>query len=113
MTVGGTTGFEVPLNLLPVLADRLTIIGSIMGTLEDMKNMMNLIAQTGIKPEIGSILPMEHAEEALRAMANARHRRVSNKIWRSFCRRTDRYGIRCRNISDGKCTSSRRSRLIK
>src|SRR6266481_1765828 len=52
VTVGGTTGFEVPLDLLPVLADQLTIAGSIMGTLEDMKNMMNLIIQTGIKPEI-------------------------------------------------------------
>jgi len=68
VVTGGTTGFDVTLNLLPVIADQLTITGSIMGTLEDMKNMMNLIAQTGIKPEIGSIFPMEHAEEALRAM---------------------------------------------
>jgi NADPH:quinone reductase-like Zn-dependent oxidoreductase len=68
VTVGGTTGFEVPLNLLPLLADQLTITGSIMGTLEDMKNMMSLIAQTGINPEIGAILPMERAEEAFRAM---------------------------------------------
>src|SRR5262249_47294396 len=37
VTVGGTTGFEVPLNLLPVVADQLTIIGSIMGTLKDME----------------------------------------------------------------------------
>jgi NADPH:quinone reductase-like Zn-dependent oxidoreductase len=66
--VGGTTGFDVPLNLLPVLADQLTVTGSIMGTLEDMKNMMNLTAQTGIKPEIGAVLPMERAEEAFRAM---------------------------------------------
>jgi|ERR1043166_1389630 NADPH:quinone reductase-like Zn-dependent oxidoreductase len=68
VTVGGTTGFEVSLNFLPVLADQLTITGSIMGTLEDMKNMMNLIAQAGIEPEIGSVLPMERAEEAFRAM---------------------------------------------
>jgi D-arabinose 1-dehydrogenase-like Zn-dependent alcohol dehydrogenase len=65
VVTGGTTGFDVTLNLLPVIADQLTITGSIIGTLEDMKNMMNLIAQTGIKPEIGSILPMEHAEEAM------------------------------------------------
>jgi NADPH:quinone reductase-like Zn-dependent oxidoreductase len=66
--VGGTSGFEVPLNLLPVIADQLTITGSIMGTLDDMKNMMNLIAMAGIVPEIGSVLPMERAEEAFRAM---------------------------------------------
>jgi NADPH:quinone reductase-like Zn-dependent oxidoreductase len=68
VTVGGTTGFEVPLNLLPLLADQLTVTGSIMGTLEDMKNMISLIAHAGIEPEIGSILPMERADEALRAM---------------------------------------------
>jgi len=68
VTTGGTTGFEVPLNLLPMIADQLTITGSIMGTLDDMKNMMNLIAQAEIKPEIGAVLPMERAEEGFRAM---------------------------------------------
>src|SRR5882672_10752155 len=72
VTTGGTTGFDVPLNLLPVIADQLTITGSIMGTLDDMKNMMNLIAQAEIKPEIGAVLPMERAEEAFRAMWEGR-----------------------------------------
>ena len=62
VTVGGTTGFEVALNLLPVFADQLTITGSIMGTLEDMENMVRLIARARIEPEIGVILPMERAE---------------------------------------------------
>jgi NADPH:quinone reductase-like Zn-dependent oxidoreductase len=65
---GGTTGFEVSLSLLPVLADQLTITGSIMGTRRDMENLMNLISQTGIEPEIGAVLPMERAEEAFTAM---------------------------------------------
>jgi NADPH:quinone reductase-like Zn-dependent oxidoreductase len=65
---GGTTGFDVTLNLLPLLADQLTITGSIMGTLEDMKNMMNLIVHAGIEPEIGEVLPMQRAQEAFRAM---------------------------------------------
>src|SRR6185295_11804579 len=65
---GGTTGFEVPLNLLPLIADQLTIAGSIMGTLDDMEKMINLIAQAGIEPEVGAVLPMERAEEAFRAM---------------------------------------------
>src|SRR6266446_5072892 len=68
VTVGGTTGFDVPLNLLPVFADQLTITGSIMGTRKDMETMIRLIAQAGIEPEIGSVLPMERAEEAFRAM---------------------------------------------
>jgi len=74
VTVGGTTGFDMALNLLPVIADQLTITGSIMGTLDDMKNMMNLIAQAEIEPEIGAVLPMVRAEEAFRAMWEGRTR---------------------------------------
>jgi NADPH:quinone reductase-like Zn-dependent oxidoreductase len=68
VTTGGTTGFEVPLNLLPMISDQLTVTGSIMGTLDDMKKMINLMARAGIEPEIGAVLPMERAEEAFRAM---------------------------------------------
>jgi D-arabinose 1-dehydrogenase-like Zn-dependent alcohol dehydrogenase len=58
----------VALNLLPVFADQFTITGSIMGTLKDMEEMVRLIALTGIEPEIGSVVLMEHAEEGFRAM---------------------------------------------
>jgi NADPH:quinone reductase-like Zn-dependent oxidoreductase len=68
VVTGGTTGFDVPLNLLRVLADQLTITGSIMGTWQDMASMTNLISQAGIEPEIGTVQPMERAEEAFRAM---------------------------------------------
>lgn len=65
---GGTTGFDVPLNLLSMIPNQLTVTGSIMGTLDDMQKLMNLIARAGVKPEIGAVLPMERAEEAFRAM---------------------------------------------
>lgn len=68
VVTGGTTGFDMSLNLLPIIADQLTITGSIMGTLEDMRNMMNLIVRSGIKPEIGKVLPMARAAEAFREM---------------------------------------------
>jgi NADPH:quinone reductase-like Zn-dependent oxidoreductase len=72
VTVGGTTGFDVPLNLLPLIADQLTITGSIMGTVKDMEDMIRLILQAGIEPEIGHVLPMERAEEGFRAMWEGR-----------------------------------------
>jgi NADPH:quinone reductase-like Zn-dependent oxidoreductase len=72
VTVGGTTGFEVPLNLLPVVAEQLTITGSIMGTLEDMEDLMYLITRAGIEPEIGVVLPMGRAEEGFRTMWEGR-----------------------------------------
>jgi NADPH:quinone reductase-like Zn-dependent oxidoreductase len=65
---GGTTGFDVPLNLLPLICEQLTVTGSIMGTRHDMERMMDLIVRSNIQPEIGTVLPMQRAEEAFRAM---------------------------------------------
>lgn len=65
---GVTTGFEVTLPLLPMLKKQITVCGSIMGTLNEMENMINFIVSTGIRPEIGMILPMEQAEQAFRVM---------------------------------------------
>ncbi len=67
---GGTTGFEVTLSLLPLLSKQITVCGSIMGTLQDMKNLISFIVSAGIKPKIGQILPMECAKEAFQAMWN-------------------------------------------
>jgi NADPH:quinone reductase-like Zn-dependent oxidoreductase len=61
-------GPEVKLALLPMLGDQITVCGSIMGTLRDMKRMMTFIVSAGIKPEIGEVLPMERALEAFRKM---------------------------------------------
>ncbi len=72
VNTGGTTGLEVRLNLLSLISVQITIAGSIMGTLDDMQNMMSLIAQAKIEPAIGAVLPMERAEEALRAMWEGR-----------------------------------------
>jgi D-arabinose 1-dehydrogenase-like Zn-dependent alcohol dehydrogenase len=74
VSVGGTAGFEVPLDLLAVIAGQLTLTGSIMGTLKDMEDMMRLMARSGIEPEIGAVLPMERAEEGFRAMWEGRTR---------------------------------------
>jgi len=51
-----------------MLGDQITVCGSIMGTLRDMKRMMTFIVSAGIKPEIGEVLPMERALEAFRKM---------------------------------------------
>ena len=65
---GLTTGPEVKLALLPMLGDQITLCGSIMGTLLDMKRMITFIISAGIKPEIGEVIPKERAREAFRKM---------------------------------------------
>ena len=71
VVTGGTTGLEVQLSLLPMLSEQITVCGSIMGTLHDMRNMISFIVGAGIKPEIGQVLPMERATEAFRSMWKA------------------------------------------
>src|SRR6516165_3405424 len=68
VVTGLTTGPEVKLSLLPMLGNQITVTGSIMGTLQDMKRMISLIIAARIKPAIGRVLPMERAKEAFRAM---------------------------------------------
>jgi NADPH:quinone reductase-like Zn-dependent oxidoreductase len=65
---GLTTGPEVSLFLLSAISQQITICGSIMGTLNDMKCLLDLILRAGINPEIGRVLPMLHAREGFRAM---------------------------------------------
>ena len=72
IVTGGTTGFDVRLSLLSIISDQITVCGSIMGTLQDMKNLIAFISGAGIAPEIGEVLPMERAEEAFRAMWEGR-----------------------------------------
>ena len=68
VVTGGTTGMDVELSLLPIISEQITVCGSIMGTLQNMKDMIAFISSAGIAPEIGKVLPMERAEEAFRAM---------------------------------------------
>jgi NADPH:quinone reductase-like Zn-dependent oxidoreductase len=68
VVTGGTTGLDVPLDLLAMICDQLTVTGTIMGTRCDMQDMMNLIAKASIEPAIGAVLPMVRASEGFRAM---------------------------------------------
>jgi D-arabinose 1-dehydrogenase-like Zn-dependent alcohol dehydrogenase len=72
VTVGVTTGNDPSANLLRLVSEKITVMGSIMGTLEEMNNMIRLVIDAGIKPEIGAVMPMEEAKEAIRAMVEGR-----------------------------------------
>jgi D-arabinose 1-dehydrogenase-like Zn-dependent alcohol dehydrogenase len=72
VTVGVTTGNDPSANLLRLVSEKITVMGSIMGTLEEMHNMIRLVIDGGIKPEIGAVMPMEEAKEAILAMVEGR-----------------------------------------
>jgi D-arabinose 1-dehydrogenase-like Zn-dependent alcohol dehydrogenase len=72
VTVGVTTGKDPSANLLRLISEKITVMGSIMGTLEEMKNMIRLVIDGEIKPEIGAVMPMEEAKKAIQAMVEGR-----------------------------------------
>jgi D-arabinose 1-dehydrogenase-like Zn-dependent alcohol dehydrogenase len=59
-------------NFLVLIVEQIQVKGGIMGTLEEMQNLIRFVIDAGIKPEIGAVLPMERADEGFRAMIKAR-----------------------------------------
>ena len=55
-----------------LFVEQVTVSGTIMGTREDMNNLIQFVISTGIKPAIGQVLPMEKAREGFRAMVEGR-----------------------------------------
>jgi NADPH:quinone reductase-like Zn-dependent oxidoreductase len=74
VTTGVTTGQDVRLDLLPVIVNQITVAGAIMGTLQEMRLLMDFVARSGIRPEIDCEVPMDDARDAFRRMIEGRVR---------------------------------------
>lgn len=71
---GITTGHLAETDLLRIFVEQIDIRGTIMGTLEEMEAMMQFVIRNRIKPEVGSVIPMTGAREAIRDMIEGRTR---------------------------------------
>ncbi|MGQ0576551.1 MAG: zinc-binding dehydrogenase [Pseudonocardia sp.] len=65
---GSTSGPNPPADLQRLFFLQLRVVGSTMGTRDELADMLAFVANAGISPEIGLELPMERAEEGFRAM---------------------------------------------
>jgi NADPH:quinone reductase-like Zn-dependent oxidoreductase len=65
---GSTSGPNPPADLQRVFFLQLRVIGSTMGTRDELADLLTFVTTTGIAPEIGLELPMDRAEEGFRAM---------------------------------------------
>ena len=65
---GATSGPDPGADLQRLFFLQLRVIGSTMGTRDELADLLTFCEQSGIRPEIGLELPMEQAEEGLRAM---------------------------------------------
>ena len=65
---GATSGQNPPAQLNRVFFLQLSIVGSTMGTREELVDLVDLVARSGLRPVIDRVLPMTEAAEAFAAM---------------------------------------------
>jgi NADPH:quinone reductase-like Zn-dependent oxidoreductase len=66
---GATSGDATAAELQRVFFLQLRVIGSTMGTRDELRDLLAFCEQSGIRPAIGARLPFEEADKALAAMA--------------------------------------------
>jgi NADPH:quinone reductase-like Zn-dependent oxidoreductase len=65
---GATSGDATAAELQRLFFLQLRVVGSTMGTREELVDLLRFCEQSGVRPQIGAELPMSRAEEALRHM---------------------------------------------
>jgi NADPH:quinone reductase-like Zn-dependent oxidoreductase len=65
---GSTSGPNPGADLQRLFFLQMRVVGSTMGTRDELANLLSFVANAGIKPEIGLELPMERAAEGFQAM---------------------------------------------
>ena len=70
VVAGATSGSQPPADLSRVFFLQLSVIGSTMGTREELGQLISLCQVTGIRPLIDHVYPLADAAEALRQVAS-------------------------------------------
>jgi NADPH:quinone reductase-like Zn-dependent oxidoreductase len=69
VVAGATSGMDPSAELNRVFFKELEIVGSTMGTLEELGRLVSMLDLTGIRPRIDKVLPLSDVAEGLRALA--------------------------------------------
>ncbi|MDP9143690.1 MAG: zinc-binding dehydrogenase, partial [Actinomycetota bacterium] len=67
---GTTSGPNPPADLQRLFFLQLRVIGSTMGTRDELRDLLRFVDAAGITPEVGLQLPLDRAEEGFRAMVD-------------------------------------------
>ena len=67
---GSTSGPNPGADLQRLFFLQLRVVGSTMGTRDELADLLTFVANAGIVPEIGLELPMEKAADGFRAMVD-------------------------------------------
>ena len=64
MVSGATAGHEPKVNLRRVFAMQLEILGTSMGTPDELGELLALLRRRGVRPVVDSVVPFSRVEEA-------------------------------------------------
>ncbi|MFI5627031.1 zinc-binding alcohol dehydrogenase family protein [Nocardioides sp. NPDC051685] len=70
VVAGATSGYVAQTELGRVFANRLRVVGTAMGSLDDLRRLVAFCEVNGIKPHIHSVEPLVNAVEAFRTVAS-------------------------------------------
>lgn len=68
VVAGATSGFQPPADLSRVFFKQLEVVGSTMGTRDELRQLVALLESTGLRPRIDSTLPLAETGKGLAAM---------------------------------------------
>jgi NADPH:quinone reductase-like Zn-dependent oxidoreductase len=72
VTCGATTGFDPSAELNRVFFTQLSVLGSTMGTREELGQLLRMLEVTGVRPQIDVELPLSQAHEGFARMLEGR-----------------------------------------
>lgn len=67
---GATSGLNPPADLARVFFTQLDVVGSTMGTREELRSLMAFLVATGVRPVIDSTMPLAQARDGFARMAD-------------------------------------------
>jgi NADPH:quinone reductase-like Zn-dependent oxidoreductase len=68
VTSGATTGDPSPAELTRIFFLQLSVIGSTMGTRDELERLIRLCVEKGVRPAIDRVLPLDRAREGFEAL---------------------------------------------
>lgn len=73
VTCGATTGYDVRLDLRHVFARQIAVLGSYMGSKQELLKVLRLVSEGCLRPVVHAVLPLEKAAEAQSILENREH----------------------------------------
>jgi NADPH:quinone reductase-like Zn-dependent oxidoreductase len=70
LIVGGTTGYDVQINVAQLFARQIALIGSTMGPHQDYVEVMNLLFAGKLNAVVGKVFSLKEAQQAQETLQN-------------------------------------------